>query len=303
MIYRFLHQFRFVHNLSRSVLTNRFLPFKIAFNLFSLFSFKIKVRRAGAKVTIPIHKGVGAMNLISSYEPWLLSVLHTILEKEKGAFIDVGANVGQTLLKVMPYFPNTKYIAIEPNPSCISYLKKLCQLNEFQNVRLLASALADVEGEAELQIRFKDDLLATTTKPFRKYTKYANSLKVKRTTGDKLMMHEKPEDISIIKIDVEGGEAMVISGLVDTIRHHQPILLIEILPLDSKDEGVAAFRKNNAETLLSSLQNLQYELYNLQLFNRIVATHDLSKSLESANYIAFPKAKKGVLDQLKQDRQ
>ena len=40
-------------------------------------------------------------------------------------FIDVGVNVGQTLLKLKSISSEINYLGFEPNPNCVNYLKNL----------------------------------------------------------------------------------------------------------------------------------------------------------------------------------
>lgn len=231
------------------------------------------------------------MNLISNYETWMDKLLPKILGESKTTVIDVGANVGQTLLKVLPLHQMTNYYAIEPNTYCATYIEDLVRKNTFPNVEVLQYALSDSTGEAELLLRYRDDILATTSSSFRKYTKYSSTLTVPKTTGDLLFNTRELENLSILKIDVEGGELNVLKGFYQTIKTHQPYLVIEILPLHSKDASVANFRLKNADGILALLRELKYDLYNIKQKIKVETVQDLSTSLESSNYIGLPQNK------------
>ena len=43
-------------------------------------------------------------------EPWMIELLAMLLKEKEGAFIDVGVNVGQTLIKLKSIDINRKYI-------------------------------------------------------------------------------------------------------------------------------------------------------------------------------------------------
>jgi len=290
MIYNTLHKFRLFHVLGRVIFTERFVPFKTIYWVIQKVSFKKKIRRSGIPITIPVKKGVGLMNLISRYEPWMDEILPKILNRQDGIFIDVGANIGQTILKVLPTYKNLNYFAIEPNVHCSEYLHDLAKANGFENLTIHKCALSNRSGETMLLTRFKDDILATTSPSFRKFTKYSSGMTVPLETGDALFSAVQ-EKIEVIKIDVEGGEALVLEGFSNTIKQHQPKILIEILPLHSVDKLVKEFRLKNAHKIILFFKELNYKLINIKLKHTIQEIEDLSDSLESCNYIALHEAK------------
>jgi hypothetical protein len=73
----------------------------------------------GKLFKIPILEEIGFSNLFIS-EPWMIDLLKIILPIEKERFIDVGVNIGQTLLKLRSISDNIDYIGFEPNPVCIN---------------------------------------------------------------------------------------------------------------------------------------------------------------------------------------
>ena len=60
---------------------------------------------------------------------WKTDLIKRLVSPDDGAFIDVGANVGQTLLDILSSHPTAQYIGFEPNPSCVFYLQSLIKLN------------------------------------------------------------------------------------------------------------------------------------------------------------------------------
>lgn len=53
-----------------------------------------------------------------SFDPWMHEILSQILTYNYDLFIDVKANIGQTLCKVKMANPNLDYIGFEPNTVC-----------------------------------------------------------------------------------------------------------------------------------------------------------------------------------------
>lgn len=287
-MYQLLHRFRISHYISKHFLTVNFLPFKCLYWLLSKVSITKTIHSEHSAYKVFVKDGVGWMNLIKNYESWFENLLDTIQLSEETVFVDVGANIGQTMLKVLSRNPSVQYIGVEPNQKCLSYLGKLVMLNGYSNVRLFNFALSDQKGETSLLLRFDDDLLATTSPSFRKYTNYAKKETVKEITGDELLKSEEIEHISIIKVDVEGGEAGVLLGLKQTIRKFRPIIICEVLPLHSKSEEVSDFRHNSARQILDIAKEMNYQMYNIQTISEVKSVNDISASLEAANYIFLP---------------
>lgn len=287
-MYQTLHKLKISHYLSKHFLTVNFLPFRFVYWLLKQISFSRTVRRNNVSYQVMVKKGVGLMNLIDQYEPWFEELLSEIITDGESVFLDVGANIGQTLLKVVPYYSNVKYIGIEPNRRCVSYLVDLAERNNYKNVLFYNYALSDKKGETELLLRFQDDILATTSPSFRKFTNYAEKEIVPIITGDELIQNESIERVDIIKIDVEGGEAKALSGLLNTIETWQPIIICEILPLQSKSKEVEEFRNASAAEILSIAENLNYSIHNIITRHIVREVKDFSPSLESANYLLLP---------------
>jgi len=49
----------------------------------------------------------------------MIDLLKKILLLKDGVFIDIGMNLGQTLIKLKCVDPNIRYFGFEPNPGCV----------------------------------------------------------------------------------------------------------------------------------------------------------------------------------------
>lgn len=291
-MYQFLHQFKLSHQISKRILSTNFPPFRLCYRLFKRLKWKKTKVINGNVFHIHLENGIGLVNFISDYEPWLDKLFAALITEDSGYVVDVGANVGQTLLKVMGQHRSAPYLAIEPNAQCVQYLEKLCQDNQLNQVKVIPTALSNHTGSTELLVRFDDDLLATTSPDFRKFTNYSSSVSVPVVKGDDLIQELGISNISLIKVDVEGGECLVLAGLCETIKKDQPIVLCEILPLISKSEEVERFRKESAQQLINTVHQLDYILLNIQTKELVSNIEALSSSLESANYLLVHQSRK-----------
>ena len=146
-----------------------------------------------------------------------------------GVYIDIGAWIGPTAIYSSSQY--SKVIAIEPDPVALARLKNNIQINNCSNISIVDSALSTEIGvsifggngnlgnsQSSLIVPKNSDL---TEK---------NILKVKTITIDKIIqMHNiNPENISLIKMDIEGGEKIVVPALYNLLSEYKPPLYISL---------------------------------------------------------------------------
>jgi FkbM family methyltransferase len=84
---------------------------------------------------------------LSFHSTWLVDLLKKMHQNRKLTFIDVGVNLGQTLLGLKSIdHEGLRYIGIEPNPVCVNYLGKLISCNNFNDSIILPTALSSRNG-------------------------------------------------------------------------------------------------------------------------------------------------------------
>ena len=97
-------------------------------NLLKFFNIQVKSEYADKKYIIPIVNNVGIRNLYFNTESWMKDLIIKLQKLKDGIFIDVGANIGQTLMKLRS-ISSVPYVGIERNPECVVYLEKLIKVN------------------------------------------------------------------------------------------------------------------------------------------------------------------------------
>ena len=151
----------------------------------------------------------------NSLDPEMIYV-DKILNKKR-CFVDIGANVGIYSYYYMNRFE--KIIAFEP-------LIKYCKLNSLKSKKIIIHncAISDKQGETMLYTPVKKGIEVPSNSSLNKigYDCVENLIKIK--TLDEFNL----TDVDLIKIDVEGHEAKVLNGALDTIKRNKPILIIEI---------------------------------------------------------------------------
>lgn len=138
-----------------------------------------------------------------------------------GVFVDVGANVGNHTIFVAKYLYPKDIILFEPNPQTVPLLMFNISLNDLREVvdlSHLGVGLSDTEGKAQTWAP-PGNLGATRLRA----SNGADGLPLIR--GDDVLMGRQ---IDFIKIDVEGMEMKILSGLCGTIARWRPSMFIEV---------------------------------------------------------------------------
>ncbi len=137
-------------------------------------------------------------------------------------FCHIGANIGNHALFALKFLRPSKVVVVEPNPEAIALLKSNLELNgvlSLCDTSLLGYGLSDVDGDGMAIVAPEKNLGAARMVA----DETAGELSVR--TGDALLQGLVP---TFLKIDVEGMEMQVLSGLSQIIAHHRPTVFIEI---------------------------------------------------------------------------
>lgn len=232
------------------------------FRLLEKFNLKTKIKVNGKIFVIPIIKKTGFQNLFLT-EKWMVDLLNNLNHLLKGAFIDVGANIGQTLIKLKSVNTSIKYVGFEPNPNCIFYTNELIALNKFENTELYPVGISTIDNILSLNFYYDNnfDSSASLIENFRDQEIFKKIhvpvFQVKTISG----MEKILNDVCLIKIDVEGAELEVIQSFIEVIKKCRPLILIEILPVYNESN---TFRKDRQEKIEQLFKELNYSLLRVE---------------------------------------
>jgi len=125
--------------------------------------------------------------------------------------MDIGANMGyDSLLMSQTVGATGSVIAFEPDHNNLRRLLENTKNLQFQNVAIVSLALADIESLARIEIA---NIENTGQSNLRHAESNSLSQPVLVSRLENLMELEKPINISLVKIDVEGFEFKVIKGM------------------------------------------------------------------------------------------
>jgi FkbM family methyltransferase len=251
----------------------------------------------GRRFSIPIIAGRGGENLEPG-EPELAEMLRFLLQHRQGSVVDVGANMGQSLLKVMAHDPSRLYVGFEASVFCCLYVDELIKLNQFANATLVPVGLSNEAKVLDLHFSSPTDTQATTVDKFWTGGNVRSQRRriVVMRGDDVLPLFAGP--IGIVKVDVEGAEFDVLSGLQGSIAEHRPWIICEILPFtpDAVDDMPATMaavdnRRRRHGLLLELLDRWGYRTFRIAAGCRLTPMRHFDMPVYDAthcNYCLLP---------------
>jgi FkbM family methyltransferase len=183
-------------------------------------TFKMILERPGLIEDAIVH--------IGGWEIGLVSKLSGLL-KDKGIFLDIGANIGYYTLYMARSFPNMKCIGFEPNPRTYEQFKRNVGVNQLHNVLAYDYAVGDVDGWTDFHVT-GDTHYNKALSAVNYYEGLENDFKkisVKIVTLDNFLDDNMKKNVRAIKIDTQGFEYEVIRGALDLINQSKPIISFE----------------------------------------------------------------------------
>lgn len=234
----------------------------------------------------------------SHHEPHMTRVFERALAGRPGAFVDVGTNVGQTLTKVLSIDPNRRYVGFEPQIACSFFLEQFIRDNNLSNASVLSIALSDENRMLTLFSSSSYDEMASIDGELDPTgARRSSAAYVPARIGDEVLEEICLTEVAVIKVDVEGAELSVFSGLKRTLQKHEPALIFEVLPnfygaeRVLLDEPLAAKNRDKANALYGYLRALGYEISQIDDSGNIAPVDrfdlDTPARYVSSNFIAF----------------
>lgn len=233
-----------------------------------------------------------ALPYFIGHEPWMDDVLRRTMRTFPGVFVDVGMNIGQTLIKVKAIDPDQPVVGFEPNPNCLIALRDLIRLNRYSGVRVVPVALAETDGLAELGlVTGPADGSASMIPNFRKdpIERLERIACLRFETVDHSMTIER---LGVVKIDVEGAESMVLGGMEPRLAKDRPAVVVEILPVYTADNAPRLERQQAIEEMM---KRLGYTILRLdrsdpkQMRLEHIAEIGVIQDMALSNYVLCPK--------------
>jgi FkbM family methyltransferase len=177
--------------------------------------------------------------------------------------IDVGGNIGMITLLLAKAVGRAGLVqTFEPNPACQHRLRSVLALNGIDWVDVHPYGLSDEAASLQLTVVNDHSGVGTFAPiPSEHESAVTDRVVTQVRRGDDVLQRD-PRAIKLIKIDVEGFEARVVSGLRRTLERHRPLVVMEIVDSHLRRAGASA------QELVELMQSLGYRAHALGLRRR-----------------------------------
>jgi len=199
--------------------------------ILDLFRLRFRLKILDTLFWIPVNAKAGINNLRMD-EHWMTELFLFFKLKDNALLVDVGANVGQSMLKWKAVYPESRYIGIEPNPEAFDYLNNLIGLNGLSNCQLHRIALYDSKGVKKLRLHFNDPVDRTASLVEMPFESTGHSMTVHTDTLANVILNQQSHTDGqlVLKIDAEGSEAAIVLSSLEKIKSSNALIIVEIIP-------------------------------------------------------------------------
>ncbi len=197
-----------------------------------------------------------ALSKNHAYDLQTKKILKQVL-KENSNCVDVGCHKGEIIEIMLTQAPKGVHFGFEPIPILYHNLRKKYSSNP--NCIISSIAASNQVGESSFNYVVSNPSYSGLKKrAYDKKNEQDKKILVQTNKLDNVI----PDDmvIDLIKIDVEGGEMLVLEGAKTLIEKHQPIILFE------HGLGASDFYDYGPEKLFSFFEKLDYSIYTLNGF-------------------------------------
>lgn len=199
------------------------------------FFIKKEVECHGIRLALNPQDAVvsGALSL-GCYETSLSELFRETIKPGMNV-LDIGANIGlYSMIAAKGAGPSGRVVAVEPEAGNCAFVERSRKLNGFENISIINKAASDHEGTLNLY------LCEENKADHRVYDNSGDrpSVAVAATSIDFLMNELGVPHLDVIKIDVQGAEFQVITGMHKTLRENQNLtVFMEFWPWGLMQSG------------------------------------------------------------------
>lgn len=244
-----------------------------------LFSYK------GEKVAFPRgHHLLGILQHSGDFEPQYVELFCRLGSEKKTAF-DVGANVGLYSISLLKRYAEASVIAVECSPQTLPFLERTHSLSEFKpRWQIAPLAVSDCAGgtadfyAGEVEEGVFDGLRDTGRGGAK------SRVQVPITTLDQIWADAGRPHVSIIKMDIEGGESAALRGAMELIESQRPFILMEW-----NAENLSAWGVDKSS--ICRFKELDYGILAVPQFWEIDSSNLEAAMKLTQMFLLYPKAK------------
>jgi FkbM family methyltransferase len=174
-----------------------------------------------------------------------------------GLFVDVGANTG-TYAVLAASVNDVRVIALEPSAEAWARLRRNVDMNGFHSVAAVHAAAAAQAGKVTLT-RGQDTINRVVSAEYEGETEDVEAV----TVDEVIARFGDGRPLSLMKVDVEGGDGAVLEGASAVLARDKPALILE---------------NNRPEELAGLLAPLGYAFFTYEPATRSLVPVDISRT-------------------------
>ena len=216
------------------------------------------------------------------YEKDVTNLILSLVGPET-TYFDVGANIGLLSVPVLATYPSVKIVSIEASPSTFSYLMRThARALRRDNWTVVGVAVGATSSQSDFWVcdaaQGAFDGLRDTGRGGRKV-----AMRVPVVMLDEIWRDLRCPRVSLIKMDIEGGEFHAIQGAKDIIARDRPIFIIEWYDGNLKAYNI------EPDSLLQLCIEIGYEVYAVPSLTRIARKAVLKLAMAvTATFVLVP---------------
>lgn len=212
-------------------------------------SFKSFAKKLLKLSPIPLSKNHG-------YDIQTKKIFKKILNDDSNC-IDVGCHKGEILDLILNYSPNGIHYGFEPIPVLFEDLK--LKYKDQKNCIISPIAASNQKGQSSFNYVVSNPSYSGLKK--RSYDKKDETDKQISVQTERLdSLIPKEVNIDLIKIDVEGGEMLVLEGAKDLLSNNKPHVIFE------HGLGASDHYNTGPNEIFNYFESLGYEIFTLNEF-------------------------------------
>ena len=160
------------------------------------------------------------------FEPEIVSWLVRLARPNSTVF-DVGANLGLMSIPVLRTHSTCRVVSFEPSPNSLQFLRRTAAASPYADRwTIVGKAVADRAGDRDFDLGPAADALYDRLATDQKIG-LTRSARIQATTLDDEWQSLGRPEVSVIKIDVEGAESLVLKGARALLKSSRPAVILE----------------------------------------------------------------------------
>lgn len=164
---------------------------------------------------------------LGTYETELQEAIRE-LAKPRMVTYDIGANIGYISSGLARCVGTSGIVfAFEPLPANQGRLEQNIEISKSENIKLIRKAVTETSGRTEFLVHSSGGMGKIQGANGRE-TQYENTIEVECVTLDDFVFQQGNPKPDLIKIDIEGGEGLVLQGMSRVLREAKPVLILEL---------------------------------------------------------------------------